>query len=84
MSKKEMQANQQPDTQPIEEQATPHEDNVEAQDDLQLLIKKDKNAQITELVELGRSKGKLTPRSSVICPQDWRPDRHHYGRKRKA
>ena len=60
MSKKEMQANQQPDTQPIEEQATPHEDNVEAQDDLQLLIKKDKNAQITELVELGRSKGKLT------------------------
>ena len=45
MSKKEMQANQQPDTQPIEEQATPHEDNVEAQDDLQLLIKKDKNAQ---------------------------------------
>ncbi|MBQ1950674.1 MAG: RNA polymerase sigma factor RpoD [Clostridia bacterium] len=55
-----MQANQQPDTQPIEEQATPHEDNVEAQDDLQLLIKKDKNAQITELVELGRSKGKLT------------------------
>ena len=60
MSKKEMQANEPLEPQVTEQTAAPQEDVMEGQDEEQLVVKKDKHTQITELVELGRSKGKLT------------------------
>ena len=48
------------DTQPVEENTAGEATEDMTEEDLLVPVKKDKNTQITDLVELGRSKGKLT------------------------